>query len=120
MDFLTADLLRDVPGGAGAGADLRAIWQEYEDSTTLESRYVHDIDKIELLLQTVEYEKRGRGTVDTGEFAYVARKITLPEIRLWAAELLKERAQFWGAREHIRGELIDDGGATPEWSVYSL
>jgi putative hydrolase of HD superfamily len=30
-------------------------WPEYKDSETLESKFVHDVEKIELVLQMVEY-----------------------------------------------------------------
>jgi putative hydrolases of HD superfamily len=109
MDYITERLLGNVFGGA-AGADIRAIWQEYEDSQTLDSHFVHDLDKMELLLQMMEYEKRGEGHLDLGEFAYVATKMTLPDTKEWAAELLKERETFWGSRKHVLGEHGEDGG----------
>lgn len=109
MDFLTTNLLRNVAGGA-TGAAMRAIWQEYEDSETLDSHFVHDVDKMELLLQMVEYEKRGEGKIDLGEFAYVATKVTLPEMKVWADEVLQEREAFWGAKEVVHGEKGVDGG----------
>ncbi len=63
MDYLAKRLLGNVDGGK-QGEEVRAIWQEYEDSKTDESIFVHDIDKIELLLQMVEYEKRSEGKLD--------------------------------------------------------
>ncbi|KAF7560956.1 hypothetical protein G7046_g3219 [Stylonectria norvegica] len=109
MDFLTKNLLRNVAGGT-TGEDLRAIWQEYEDSETLDSHFVHDVDKLELLLQMMEYEKRGEGKLDLGEFAYVATKVALPEMKVWADEVLKEREDFWGSKKHIHGENGEQGG----------
>lgn len=114
MDYITKTLLGNLYGGVGAGEDIRAIWQEYEDSETLESHYVHDIDKVELLVQMVEYEKRGEGKVDLGEFAYVATRMVLPEMKAWAAEILKEREAFWGAQQHVHGEEGVKGGVQPE------
>src|SRR5690554_3150186 len=70
VSFISSSLLGRVHGGV-PGEELRAIWQEYEDGVTLEARYVHDVDKMELLLQMFEYEKRGKGEVGLGEFAYV-------------------------------------------------
>lgn len=113
MDFLTKNLLRNVAGGT-TGEDIRAIWQEYEDSQTLDSHFVHDVDKMELLLQMVEYEKRafvdGATRLDLGEFAYVSTKMVLPEMRAWADELLKERDEFWGTTAHVHGEKGEEGG----------
>lgn len=108
MDYITQNILGKVPGADGegsAGREIRAVWQEYEDSQTLESKYVHDIDKVELLLQMVEYEKRGGGQLDLGEFAYVATCVVLPEVQAWSEEVLKEREEFWAGRAHERGDL---------------
>lgn len=115
MDFLTKNLLRSVAGG-DVGAEIRVVWQEYEDSKTLDSHFVHDVDKIELMLQMVEYEKQGKGHVDLGEFAYVATKVTLPEMKEWADELLKERDEFWKNKEHVHGEKGMEGGVSAETS----
>jgi putative hydrolase of HD superfamily len=113
MDYISTKLLGGVYGGM-AGKEIRAIWQEYEDSETLDSHFVHDVDKMELLCQMVEYEKRVDRRLDLGEFAYVATKMVLPETKEWAKEILDERKEFWGAREHINGEVLVDGGVTEE------
>ncbi|MCJ1292144.1 hypothetical protein MMC34_003694 [Xylographa carneopallida] len=95
MDYLTTHLLGSVGrGGKEAGVDMRKIWQEYEDNKTLEAKFVHDVDKLELVLQMVEYEKR-KGKLDLGEFAWVAQRIVLAEVREWCAEVLREREHYW-------------------------
>lgn len=106
MDYLCGPLLGRVGGGL-AGADLRALWQEYEDSKTPESHFVHDVDKLELLLQMVEYERAHQGRVDLGEFSYVATRIVLPELQAWAAEILAERERFWASAERKPSGLED-------------
>ena len=113
MDYITQGLLGKVDGG-NVGTELRAIWQEYEDSKTLDSLYVHDIDKMELLVQMVEYEKRGKGRLDLGEFAYVQTKIVLDEVKAWAAEIMQEREAFWAGQAHVHGEAGVEGGVAPE------
>jgi putative hydrolases of HD superfamily len=67
MDYFTSSLLGKVNGGL-TGQELKAIWQEYEDSETLESKFVHDVDKLELVLQMVEYERVYEHKLDLGEF----------------------------------------------------
>lgn len=109
MDYISNNLLGSVYGGL-AGREIQAIWQEYEDSETLESHFVHDIDKMELLCQMIEYEKRANRTLDLGEFAYVSTKVVLPETQEWAKEILKEREEFWGAKGHVQGEQREAGG----------
>ena len=98
MDWISQKLLGNVHGGR-AGQDLRAAWQEYEDGETKESKFVHDVDKIELLLQMVEYERAQDCSVDLSEFSWVARKVCLPEMKHWAQEILNERNELWKSRQ---------------------
>ena len=74
------------------GDELLALFTEFENATTPESMFVQDLDKIELLLQMIEYEKRGKK--DLSEFAYVATRMLLPEARQWAEDVLKEREEY--------------------------
>ena len=97
MDFVQNRLLGNVFQGA-SGKLLREAWQEYEDSKTLESHFVHDVDKVELLLQMVEYEKANDCEVDLNEFSWVASKVTLPEMKDWAMEILQEREDLWKSK----------------------
>ena len=99
MDYFTKSLLGKVNGGV-AGQELKDIWQEYEDSETLESKFVHDVDKLELVLQMVEYERVYERQLDLGEFSWVAGRIVLPEVKAWAEEVLAEREVFWGGKAH--------------------
>jgi 5'-deoxynucleotidase YfbR-like HD superfamily hydrolase len=94
MDYLTTALLGNVHGGL-VGSQIRDIWEEYEESETLEAKFVHDIDKMELLLQMMEYERAYKGEVDLGEFTYVSRNVLLPEVRAWCEEVLEERKAYW-------------------------
>ena len=74
---------------------IRSAWAEYEADETLEAHFVHDVDKLELLLQMMEYERREEGKVDLGEFVRVADKIQLEEMRQWSRDVLRERLEFW-------------------------
>ncbi|KAJ5464038.1 hypothetical protein N7475_007173 [Penicillium sp. IBT 31633x] len=89
MDYITATLLGKVPGGALSGAEIKSVFEEYEEDVTLEAHFVHDIDKMELLLQMVEYEHSNE--VDLTEFTHVSERIRLPEIKAWADDVLLER-----------------------------
>jgi putative hydrolases of HD superfamily len=94
MDYICQQLIGKVGGGLSAQS-IRDIWQEYEDSETLESKFVHDVDKVELLLQMVEYEREHEGRKDLGEFSWVYKSIKLPEVQDWGKQLLNERVQLW-------------------------
>ncbi|KAJ5081896.1 HD domain-containing protein [Penicillium alfredii] len=89
MEYITKTLLGNVPGGALSGEQIQQVFQEYEDNETLEAQFVHDIDKMELLLQMVEYERSHE--VDLSEFERVAARVQLPEIKVWATQVLQER-----------------------------
>ncbi|KAL9619699.1 MAG: hypothetical protein Q9160_005719 [Pyrenula sp. 1 TL-2023] len=97
IEYICTKLLGNVYSGF-AGSDIKSVWREYEDSQTLESLYVHDVDKIELLLQMVEYEKAHDAQLNLGEFARVAEKLHLEEMKGWAQEILDEQKTFWNSR----------------------
>lgn len=103
MDYICTNLLGQFNGGLN-GQDVRAIWQEYEDSKTPESLFVHDIDKIELLVQMVEYERKYQCEKDLGEFTWVAGRIQSDEVMVWAKQIFRERKEMW-----------KDAGKTPTW-----
>lgn len=95
MDFLAESLLAPSTGFFKQGEEIREIWQEYEASKTLEAVFVHDVDKIELLLQVIEYERSNQGKVDLREFLSVADRIQLHEMKVWCDEILQERIEYW-------------------------
>jgi putative hydrolase of HD superfamily len=94
MDYICTNLLGKFGGGLN-GQQVRAIWQEYEDSETLESKFVHDVDKVELISQMVEYERKFQGGKDLGEFTWVTKKIVSAEVKNWSDQLLWERLEMW-------------------------
>ncbi|KAF2149970.1 hypothetical protein K461DRAFT_245243 [Myriangium duriaei CBS 260.36] len=94
MEYICKGLLGNVGGGL-AGEDIRKVWQEYEDNETLEAKFVHDVDKMELLLQMLEYERSHEGRIDLSEFSWVAQRIELPEVKEWCDQVLKDRDEYW-------------------------
>ncbi|EMC93322.1 hypothetical protein BAUCODRAFT_125194 [Baudoinia panamericana UAMH 10762] len=107
MDYLCTNLLSNVHKGSGQAQSMRDVWQEYEDSATEESKFVHDVDKLELLLQMNEYERSHEGRIDLGEFSHVANRIVLPEMKSWAGDLLAEREAFWRSQEAEQAASLD-------------
>jgi putative hydrolase of HD superfamily len=99
MDYFVNKLLGKVNGGV-TGQEIRAIWQEYEDAMTEESKFVHDVDKIELILQMVEYEREHECKLDLGEFSWVSTRIELAEVKEWGNTVLKEREDLWAGKDH--------------------
>jgi putative hydrolases of HD superfamily len=103
IEYLTGTLLGTIYDGS-VGHEILAIWQEFEESKTPESQFTQDMDKVELLLQMMEYERRGDGMTNLKEFTYVATKLQLSETKVWANEILKEREEFWKDREFTHGQ----------------
>jgi len=61
---------------------------------------VRDVHKFELILQMLDYERVYEHKLDLGEFSWVASRFELPEVKEWAAEVLRESEEFWGGRPH--------------------
>ncbi|KAL2284414.1 hypothetical protein FJTKL_08826 [Diaporthe vaccinii] len=95
LGFIRHRLLGGFDGGK-AGEDIHALWREFEDSQTPESIFAQDLDKVELLLQMLEYEKREN--VDLSEFTYVSGKVVTPRARDLVQEILGERSQLLAKR----------------------
>ena len=106
MDYICTKLLGKVNGGLKA-QEIRDLWQEYEDAETLESRFVHDVDKIEMVCQIVEYE-RSCG-VDLKEFTWCVK---MEEMGPWVQELVRERNVHRKERGWVMtdatGRVVDD------------
>ncbi|KIW06136.1 hypothetical protein, variant [Verruconis gallopava] len=107
MDYLCRRLLGKVNGGMN-GEEIRKLWQEYEDGETDESMFVHDVDKIELMHQMIEYERDYGGKMNLSEFARVGTRIQLPEVKEWWKEILAEREAFWKSVGHQQTPQYDE------------
>ncbi len=56
-----------------------AIWREYESKTTREAKLANDIDKIEMLMQALDYEKEGYDSAKLDAFwTSVKNKLKTP------------------------------------------
>lgn len=98
LKFISQQLLGSIRGGSSLAAELCDTWEEFEASQTLESRYIQDLDKLEMLLQLVEYEKQGAGILKMDEFEYAASNICLPEMKEHSKLILAEREDFWAQK----------------------
>lgn len=87
IEYIT-DLIK--PYNEKAALKLKEDWNAYEYQTCLEAKYVKDLDKYEMLVQAMEYEKRHPG-VDLEEFWSALEVIKTDEVKGWAKELIQER-----------------------------
>ena len=67
------------------------IWQEYQENTSLESKLVHQIDKLEMVLQANIYKKDGHSQEKLESFFKSAEiDITDPRLKELFTEIVKK------------------------------
>ncbi|VAI44527.1 5'-deoxynucleotidase HDDC2-like [Triticum dicoccoides] len=77
-------------GGGSRADEIRELWMEYENNATLEAKVVKDFDKVEMILQALEYEKeQGRDLEEF--FQSTAGKFQTDVGKAWAAEVASRR-----------------------------
>lgn len=113
MAYIKEKLLGCVNAGE-TGKIISDLWEEFEAGKTAESQFAQDLDKVELLLQMVEYETQGQGRVNLAEFAYVSTKLKVPETKTWAQELLDERRKFWAEHTQEKHDVAPQQQTTTE------
>ena len=92
-EAVTAHQTAGMP--ADAGKAIQELTAEYEDNQTPEAHLAHDADKIEMLIQAIEYQALGADTqqwqdnalaaLRTDAGAELARAVTSSSPQWWAA-----------------------------------
>ncbi|CAL0308016.1 unnamed protein product [Lupinus luteus] len=80
----------DVLGGGTRAEEIKELWSEYENNSSLEANLVKDFDKVELILQALEYETE-HGKVLDEFFLSTAGKFQTEIGKSWAAEIISRR-----------------------------
>uniref|UniRef100_A0ACD5Z160 Uncharacterized protein n=1 Tax=Avena sativa TaxID=4498 RepID=A0ACD5Z160_AVESA len=84
------DHMCSLLGGGSRADEIRELWMEYENNATLEAKVVKDFDKVEMILQALEYEKeQGRDLEEF--FQSTAGKFQTDVGKAWAAEVASRR-----------------------------
>ncbi|KAJ6829005.1 HD domain-containing protein 2-like [Iris pallida] len=84
------DHMCNLLGGGSRAKEIADLWVEYEENSSLEAKIVKDFDKVELILQALEYENE-QG-IDLDEFFQsTAGKFTTDVGKAWAAEIVSRR-----------------------------
>ncbi|KAL7412513.1 HD domain-containing protein [Mrakia frigida] len=90
--------LEEMLGGGEAAERIRELWNEYEAGQTPEAKFVKDLDRLELCLQTVEYERRHPNlhfpTFYTGSIPHIRH----PAVQNWTSDLMDERKTLFEER----------------------
>ena len=101
--------LADSLGDAAISAELLADWDEYEDQKTLESKWVKDIDRLEMAAQAFTYEKEQGVLLDTF-YRGVPEALKDPWLHEVGVELMKQRTAYKAANKLMRKPAIPLGG----------
>ncbi|WVZ77639.1 hypothetical protein U9M48_025485 [Paspalum notatum var. saurae] len=90
MEKEALDHMCELLGGGSRAQEIRELWMEYEENASLEAKVVKDFDKIEMILQALEYEKeQGRDLEEF--FQSTAGKFQTDIGKAWAAEIASRR-----------------------------
>lgn len=79
-----------VLGGGMRADEIQELWLEYENNSSLEANVVKDFDKVEMILQALEYELE-HGKVLDEFFISTAGKFQTEIGKSWAAEIISRR-----------------------------
>ncbi|CAL1392372.1 unnamed protein product [Linum trigynum] len=77
-------------GGGMRAEEIKELWYEYENNSSLEANLVKDFDKVEMILQALEYETE-HGKVLDEFFISTAGKFQTDLGKSWAAEVISRR-----------------------------
>ncbi|KAF7132777.1 hypothetical protein RHSIM_Rhsim09G0115400 [Rhododendron simsii] len=80
----------EVLGGGLRAEEIKELWAEYENNSSVEANLVKDFDKVEMILQALEYEME-HGRVLDEFFLSTAGKFQTEIGKSWAAEIVSRR-----------------------------
>ncbi|EFJ12088.1 hypothetical protein SELMODRAFT_124866 [Selaginella moellendorffii] len=84
------DEMCDILENGRAGTEIRELWNEYESNLSPEAKLVKDLDKVEMILQALEYESAQDKELDDF-FMSTAGKFQTDIGKAWAAEIVSRR-----------------------------
>ncbi|KAG2221073.1 hypothetical protein INT45_009731 [Circinella minor] len=71
--------------------EIVSLWQEYEEARTPEALLVKDLDKFEMIVQALEYERSDKKLLQSF-FDSTQGKFKHPVVKAWAETLYAERS----------------------------
>ncbi|CAH0478144.1 unnamed protein product [Peronospora belbahrii] len=90
MEKEALDEICNTLGNTPSAAEIRLLWNEYEEGITEEARMVKDFDKFEMILQADDYERAQNIPLDDF-FESTKNKFRTPLVQSWASELTTQR-----------------------------
>ncbi|XP_050225787.1 5'-deoxynucleotidase hdd1 [Mercurialis annua] len=89
----------EVLGGGMRAEEIKELWAEYENNASIEANLVKDFDKVEMILQALEYETE-HGKVLDEFFLSTAGKFQTDLGKSWAAEIISRRNSRLASKLH--------------------
>ncbi|XP_039115551.1 5'-deoxynucleotidase HDDC2-like isoform X2 [Dioscorea cayenensis subsp. rotundata] len=90
MEKEALDHMCKLLGGESRAKKIVELWTEYEENSSPEAKIVKDFDKVEMILQALEYEKEQE--IDLDEFFQsTVGKFQTDVGRAWATEIVSRR-----------------------------
>ncbi|KAL3643066.1 hypothetical protein CASFOL_013881 [Castilleja foliolosa] len=80
----------ELLGGGERAKEITDLWMEYEENSTMEAKLVKDFDKVEMILQALEYEKEQSKNLEEF-FESTAGKFQTDLGKAWALEVASRR-----------------------------
>ncbi|XP_031285065.1 HD domain-containing protein 2 homolog [Pistacia vera] len=77
-------------GGEARAKEISELWMEYEENSSAEAKIVKDFDKVEMILQALEYENEQGKDLDEF-FQSTAGKFQTELGKAWAKEIASRR-----------------------------
>ncbi|KAJ8634724.1 hypothetical protein MRB53_008991 [Persea americana] len=84
------DYMCKLLGGGSRATEIAELWKEYEENSSPEAKVVKDFDKVEMILQALEYENEQGKDLDEF-FQSTAGKFQTDVGKAWAAEIAARR-----------------------------
>lgn len=93
IKYICEDIIKPI--NPVISKEIMEDWLSYENISSLEARYVKDIDKYELFVQCFEYEQEFQGTKNFDEFFQAVNLIKTDEVKQWVNELITLRDTYF-------------------------
>ncbi|CAO3622645.1 unnamed protein product [Cunninghamella echinulata] len=90
MERNAMDGFQKLLGDTPMAKEIVDLWQEYEEAKTPEALLVKDLDKFEMIVQALEYEKSDNKKLQ-GFFDSTKGKFQHPTVKAWVEALYQER-----------------------------
>ena len=91
---------------SNVGNEILELWKEYEEGATPEAKLVKDMDKLEMILQALEYEQDGKNEKSLDGFFDTTRdQWKTPIGRAWGKEIESRRRKKKNQQQQEEKEI---------------